>query len=641
MDQRQVKATLKHIFEKTTFLLLAITTSRPIGLFWHLTDIHVDMDYEKHSCQGLLGDQECDSPLRLWQSALNATRQVLHTAPDFVVFSGDSVTHGNITQDAFERTMKIVASALKSVFPSDSSRQQQNNSVPVILTVGNHDVFPDNDMSVEAGDADRRQWCTRLGSSPTLWGDWIANAPDADVDKFNDGCFYSHRIQIGKTGQKLRIISLNGLPYSPRNRRSNLSDPDPLGQFEWLEAQLHSARHESQKVVIVMHFPLGAPENSPVKFRHLYGVYNHRLLKILTEFADVVAFGLFGHQHTDSFRFISSTSEDGTKRNPLISLFSTPSISPMNLTNLGAFNPRIRVFNYSVTPTSLQLHDFHQFYLNLSSITSVAEAPWSLEYSATKAYNISDLSARSLEALMSRLEINQTLWCAYWDHELGGLNHSSGPCPELRSSRHCRHLCTMRNLHYTALDNCLRGCGDASSLVSARPGADQADSWNALPVVALVIVAFLAILFGVVLLANREICRRSGRRGDRRGRRRRERGGGHTRGGYLITYHHAAPNVGISGARRSAGEVDLEEEKALNADVEDGAYDADASGDEEEDVRLMDDLVKLSTSGRSGEGGGETYFSVYSSLERLCQNQHDQFDVGMEGDRPGANSGPL
>lgn len=48
----------------------------------------MDLDYEKHACQGPLGDQKCDSPLSLWLSALNATRQILHTAPDFVVFSG-------------------------------------------------------------------------------------------------------------------------------------------------------------------------------------------------------------------------------------------------------------------------------------------------------------------------------------------------------------------------------------------------------------------------------------------------------------------------------------------------------------------------------------------------------------------------
>lgn len=607
------------------------------GLFWQLTDVHVDLNYEKHACQGPLGDPNCDSPLSLWLSALNATRQVLSSTPDFVVFSGDSVSHGNITQHDFERTMETVASALKAVFPSERSKQQPRSSIPVIVTLGNHDVFPDNDMSVEMDDADRRRWCTRLGSSSTLWGDWIANASDADVDGFNDGCFYSLRLRVGETGKALRIISLNGLFYTPRNRRSNSSIPDPLGQFQWLTKQLQSARRERQKAIIIMHFPLGAPENSPVEFHHLYEIYNQRLLQIFTEFVDVVAFGLFGHQHTDSFRFISSISEEGAKFVPLIPLFNMPSISPMNFTNLGAFNPRVRVFNYSITSTSIHLHDFYQFYTDLSSTSPDTKAPWSLEYSATKAYNIPDLSARSLENLLTRLKVNRTLWCAYWNHELGGLEHSSGPCPELHSFRHCRHLCTMRHLYYGALDACLRGCGGAPSPTSVRTSTDQVDSWNALPVVALVLVAFLAILFGVVLLANREICRRGGRRGDRRGRR--WRGGGLTRGSYLITYHQAALNASMSRTRRSSGTEELEEEKALNADMEDGAYDADASANEEGEVRIMDHLTRLSASGKSGEGGGETYFSVQSSLERLCPNQHDRFDVGVEGDVPGVDIG--
>lgn len=101
--------------------------------------------------------------------------------------SRDSVSHGNITQDEFERTMETVASALKTVFPSETSKEQQRNSIPVVVTVGNHDVYPDNDMSVKKDDADRRRWCTRLGSSPRLWGDWVANASNADVDRFGDG----------------------------------------------------------------------------------------------------------------------------------------------------------------------------------------------------------------------------------------------------------------------------------------------------------------------------------------------------------------------------------------------------------------------------------------------------------------------
>lgn len=101
-------------------------------------------------------------------------------------FSSDSVSHTTSTKEAFERTMETVASALKVVFPPN-----QKDSVPVILSLGNHDVFPDNTMSVADGDHTRQLWCTRLGSSPKLWGDWIASDTDADSGRFNDGEFHA------------------------------------------------------------------------------------------------------------------------------------------------------------------------------------------------------------------------------------------------------------------------------------------------------------------------------------------------------------------------------------------------------------------------------------------------------------------
>lgn len=334
--------------------------------------------------------------------------------------------------------------------------------------------------------------------------------------------------------------------------------------------------------------------------------------------------------------------EQGSLSCPLTPLFFQPSISPYYFRNLGGFNPRIRVYNYSLTSTSsMTLHNFLQFYVNLSNISTEnlnSNTPWNLEYSATSAYNLTNLSSHSLAALLDRLGSNRNLWCGYWNRELGGVEHVSGPCPELNSERHCRHLCVLRHLNYKRMDACLAACNESSAITSARSLPKQmeesgtekvSENWNALPVVALVIIAFLAILIGVVLLANRELCRKGRRVSDRRAFRRRV----YAREGLLTSYNQVGLNA-ISAVPRLSATQDIElgeeeEKKALNLSMaDDRAYDADASGDEEE--VFVDNSSRLSVDGR--RTGGDEFFSVHSSLQRLCPQ--NLADVGFEGHRP-------
>ncbi|KAM3177271.1 hypothetical protein ACTXT7_004883 [Hymenolepis weldensis] len=609
--------------------------------------------------------------------------------PTSAMVDNDSVAHTTSTLEAFEATMEAVASALKVAFPPN-----REDSIPVILSLGNHDVFPDNRMSVKDDDPIRKSWCTRLGSSTKFWGEWIANETEADSSRFSDGhreiepfkyhcelgsslevaagsnasgatnasavqgaaklfgnrsisvrCFYSHFIRVGNR-TSLRIISLNGLVYARRNTLGNASLSDPLGQFAWLIQQLKSARQLNQKVLIVMHFPIGAPENSPVVFRHLHDVYNARILKIFSEFSDVISLGLFGHQHTDSYRVLEVQS------GKMVPLFFIPSISPLYFQNLGGFLPRIRIFNYSVNtpnnslPPSFEIRDFHQFYANISS---TSKSPWDLEYVATKAYNLSNLSGVSMKGLLDSFGNDQELWCSYWYNELGiGMAHESGPCPQLYSKRHCRHMCSLRHVHFPALDECLSICDKIDDSTVASPRKKSDENWNALPVIVLVIVAFLAILIGVVLLANRELCRRKS--GSRRSRRRPDFS--ERRDTYLIAYRQ--PGLNSVTLRRSTldeeglvlgKEFQNEELKALNIEeVEDGAYDADASGDDDEiPVRISsspkEDFYSLNGS-IEHESFMQSIKSIppYSSQQVSSQKNHDIFDTDdNDDDKPHVN----
>lgn len=209
---------------------------------------------------------------------------------------------------------------------------------------------------------------------------------------------------------------------------------------------------------------------------------------------------------------------------PVVSCFLTPSVSPMNLTGLGAFQPRIRLFEFSRS-SSLELMNYHQLYLDISAVSPTPS--WQVEYAARPTFNLGDLAPQTLSNLLSDFHANETKFSLYWKYQLGlHMEHSSGSYPPLGSARRCLHLCAMAYLEYGPLDACLDRCpaqpvltslvsADHSDMVTAlslTPAnttlATSASTWNTLPFIAAVIIAFLVILIGIVFLVNREICRR-------------------------------------------------------------------------------------------------------------------------------------
>ncbi|KAF6776793.1 hypothetical protein AHF37_03517 [Paragonimus kellicotti] len=293
-------------------------------------------------------------------------------------------------------------------------------------------------------------------------------------------------------------------------------------------------------VLLVSHFPPGASENTPNQFKFLRAEFNEPFVSILRANADVLMTGLFAHTHVDSFRVVYDHED-----HPLLSLFTAPSITPLHLSGLGTFNPRVRLYRYKRSEGLLL--GYSQYFLNLSDplLRDNLSANWRLEYDTVDAYNLSNLSASSLSTLLNQFAHDDSLtgaWSQYWLHELGGRPHETKPdlltpdglCPRARSQCRCEHLCPMRHLDLVELDTCLRECsGDRIQLTSyplavaysnrtalfLTPNTSEIsgssgsvpDRRSSLPIVVGVIIAFLAILVGVVFIVNREICRHRGR----------------------------------------------------------------------------------------------------------------------------------
>lgn len=58
-----------------------------------------------------------------------------------------------------------VSKELRKVFPVDK--------MYILPTLGNHDVFPANEMSPNPHNETRVSWCRNLGTNPDLWAHWI------------------------------------------------------------------------------------------------------------------------------------------------------------------------------------------------------------------------------------------------------------------------------------------------------------------------------------------------------------------------------------------------------------------------------------------------------------------------------------
>ncbi|KAF5401907.1 Acid sphingomyelinase phosphodiesterase 3b [Paragonimus heterotremus] len=514
------------------------------GYFWQLTDMHVDLNYTSSGCHGPYGDYECDSPLNLALSAIRATTQFMPQdhRPDFVIWSGDNGPHSTyLSRDELESGIRHISVELQRVFPPDQ--------VYVLPALGNHDVVPANHMQPTPGDPASLAWCHKLASDPRLWGPWIhlansnshiGNDRDATPPfaNFSTGCFYSHLLRL--PGSKLLLLSLNGLLWYSGNPLAGGGGPDPRGQLKWLNVSLDWARREGVKVLLVSHFPPGASENTPSQFKFLRAEFNGPFVNILRANADVLMTGLFAHTHVDSFRVVYDHED-----HPLLSLFTAPSITPLHLFGLGTFNPRIRLYRYKRSEGLLL--GYSQYFLNLSDpqLRDNLSANWRLEYDTVDAYNLSNLSASSLSTLLDQFAHDDSLtgaWSQYWLHELGGRPHETKPdvltpdglCPRARSQCRCEHLCSMRHLDLAELDTCLRECSTDRIQLTSYPLAvaypnrtalfltpntseisgssgSVPDRRSSLPIVVGVIIAFLAILVGVVFIVNREICRHRGR----------------------------------------------------------------------------------------------------------------------------------
>ncbi|CAI9717756.1 acid sphingomyelinase-like phosphodiesterase 3a [Octopus vulgaris] len=263
--------------------------------------------------------------------------------------------------------------------------------IPLASSLGNHDLFPDAQ-------------CPIATDVPNLYfkklaEEWLT----ADlIETFSKNGYYF----MATKDPDLYIVNLNTLLYYNRNKLIKPNqNPDPNGQFTWLQNVLEKVRKEKKKVFVIGHIPPGLLRSGKT---WLYKEYNEKLTKILQNYSDVIIAGFFGHEHEDSFKVIHRPTKD-LRNNNGVPIFVAPALTPWVYDYNR--NPAVRLVRYNVT--SKQLLQITQYYVNLPKANEKGQVLLELEYVMPKSYDLDDLSAAALLKLRNRMQTDDKLFKQY------------------------------------------------------------------------------------------------------------------------------------------------------------------------------------------------------------------------------------
>lgn len=456
------------IIQAATFLFVfVLIRSYPVedvnvGTFWQITDVHWDKHYSplgdpNHMCHltinatkdfqsGDYGNFNCDSPWWLINSSVEAMI-TYKSDPDFILWTGDNAPHIWNPSPNFKDITSILANITRLLalkFPNST----------ILPVIGNHDTFPPNILSPDNNSSYYTQYLEA--------GRWNEILPDTTIDTFRHGGYYSYSVS-----SNLIILGLNTILWYNFNRLT-LNSTDPADQFVWLENELMNAKNKDKKVYIIGHISPGHSnrglrnEINPSLFQQHF---NEKYIEIVNRYGDVIIGQFFAHLHADVFGLFRD--KDQVTSSMLLSPSITPwhSISPSMKGISVSPNPSIRLYYYNRQDGKIL--DYDQYFLNLTkvngkfqnkkndeyennSISKKDQTVWELLYTFTKAYNMEDVSTRSLVKLFQNLRQSDTFRKYY---NFTSVGKDNGPCDKICIRM---HLCAISFLNHSNYSNCLQ-----------------------------------------------------------------------------------------------------------------------------------------------------------------------------------------
>ena len=405
----------------------------------------------------------CDPPDALVSSSLASLSAFLSsssTSPDFVLIAGDLAAHFVSCPLTLYHTIDRVVGLIAAAFPS----------TPLILTLGNTDVFPTDHLPIPALALPLEEVSlVNCGAQfrsvlSVLFRHGLLTPDDEEaVRTFCHGGYYSRLLNSGR----VRVLSLNtlvwateftdqldwtaassspGAPFEQRSRwrdnataqpieltpstlsfgfpsshPSNLvtapalscSSPsrvdDPYGQFRWLRAQLRlaSLSDPPEAVYVLGHQPPGIkPSQSPSP--SWCPQYQRRFRQAVARWPAAVRGLFFGDYSQDVVRLLGLGAREEAKVAHV-----NPGLSPRK-----NVNPAARVYQYDTV--NGRILDFHQLYVDLTALQVRARreedgaerqaVQWAWQYSAVEHYGMDEYGAEGWLNVVRRMrEDRETL----------------------------------------------------------------------------------------------------------------------------------------------------------------------------------------------------------------------------------------
>jgi hypothetical protein len=404
---RRAAVTALSLIAVFTTLARSLPNDRPAlqpypgtGMFLLLSDIHFDpyADPEIMESLGVDPVEGCQTPpsgafsnfgidtnYPLLKSALDnaaATAAANHFHYDYVIVTGDLLAHnfdtryrqcGGTKYEAFQKfasdTIGFVDGMIAKALPG----------VPVFAALGNNDS--------DKGDYQEptKIFLQRVGQDWShAWGNLPAGARANALASFGRAGNYA---LPHPTVPNNELVILNSNLWSANNAGAcGESDPDPGGQFQWLEEVLGRAKHTGETATLIMHILPGidAVKSSMGDPQSLWtDRCTENLIERLAEFRGVVREIYGGHIHRDDFRLFPD--RDGR---PLAAVHVVPAISPVYLNN-----PAVEIGWYD--KSNGELRDYAPQYLDLGN----PKPTWATEYIFTQAYGLPRPNLAALQEL--------------------------------------------------------------------------------------------------------------------------------------------------------------------------------------------------------------------------------------------------
>ena len=363
-------------------------TATDVGYLLHLTDVHLDLQYQPGAptrclfeetgvgcCRnssiplpeakpaGPWGSDNCDTAPEFWRATLQWIAN--HLQVDAILWTGDIVDHNDLAQTWTSNRAEIAwaSNVLQQIFPD----------TPVFPCLGNHDTWPIDQLYPGISTPEILQDIT------SLWQSWLTTESQKT---FRQKGMYQQ--QFFDSGQ---VVALNSLYLDPENLAVFYNTSADIGQqLDFLNATLLNTLLPTW---ILGHIPPGSSDLVSWFAPHY---------ALLAGQPQVQAH-FWGHTHHDEFRLLfdaNHTQVTGVG-------FVAPSLM------IDGHFPAIRRYLYN--KTSLSLLDYEQYWLNWTLQLNTPEhfVGYFLGYTASQAYHISDLSPKSMADLLVRMKQNQSL----------------------------------------------------------------------------------------------------------------------------------------------------------------------------------------------------------------------------------------